>query len=606
MMAPRMPLLLALFALAAGACGSVSDDSGARIFPAQGVIRGTVVYRGPRPCSREGHIVGNAVLLVFNQRNAPPPRGLANTAVNFADVTGDALFGNEPRYTGPDLYCPLQAGFTEAITASAPFQIAPLAGGSYEIRAFFDFTGNFLPEFTIRNSPEQGDVAGGNIDTADALQPINVGNPNYQPRFLPIHVGVAQPPPPTVPATAVPEYVIPDRGFVADNVTVTIGAPVPTPRPYFYAEGEQVSFDLNNPMSLAASVTQSSDRPPADSTGIDGAAETDANSKPVLTLPQDISVFAPPSGAATRANTNFFESKFPHLRLQWGIPTAELGTARTPPFSMQLAPFGQGPRGAGFLVWQNAALDPTTQQYQPLQIPEGNNVPELWPRVVLTRLASNGATGAPARLVVLQAITLLGNGAQVQPDSLVGTVAAALGGTLFDTTGTRGPRPTIFAQDHLTVLLRPSALCFDALSVPTKPDKRGTLVTPHPTAMTADLDCSNSPCTANGAPDQPIAPANLATSLASLVNATIAACLPMGRYGISVIYPDGQAWTVPNEAGVCSGTEGATDYAGLTCTLKPRPVLYSQGARAVVEIVAPQDPAYCQANPVPRACSESP
>jgi hypothetical protein len=69
--------------------------------------------------------------------------------------------------------------------------------------------------------------------------------------------------------------------------------------------------------------------------------------------------------------------------------------------------------------------------------------------------------------------------------------------------------------------------------------------------------------------------------------------LPKGRYEINIVYPDGQAWTVPNEAGACSGDEGTTDYGGLTCTLKPRPILYSQGNRAVVEVVGPTNPNNC-------------
>src|ERR1700704_5432499 len=97
------------------ACGAVPDDPGGRIFPPQGVIRGTVVYQGPRPCSRQGHIVGDALVLVFDRRNPPPPDGLASRAVNSADGPGAVLFGDEPRFTGADLNCPPQAGFTERI-----------------------------------------------------------------------------------------------------------------------------------------------------------------------------------------------------------------------------------------------------------------------------------------------------------------------------------------------------------------------------------------------------------------------------------------------------------------------------------------------------------
>jgi len=581
--------ILAFGVTAPGACGSVPDDPGPRIFAPAGIIRGTVVYQGPRPCSRGGHIVGNAILLVFDRRNPPPPIGLASTAVNFADVTGDVLFGNEPRYTGPDVYCPQQSGFTETIRASAPFEVAPLAGGSYEIHAFFDSTGNFLPEFTIRNLPEQGDVAGGAVDTADALRPTNAGNPNYVPRFLPVDVGVPQLP----SASAIPDYVIPDTGFVADNVTVTIGSPLPMARPYFYAQGEEVAFDLGA-MTLASSIAQSSSERASSSTGIYGATETDPDSMPVLTIPQDVGVLAPPT-SASRSSADFYEWKFPHLRLQWGVPGSELAIATASPFGMQLAPFGQGPRGAGFLLWQNATLDPTTQAYQPQQIPEGN-VPRLWPQVVLTRLSGNASASVSGPIVVLEGITLLASDTADRPDSLFGTAAAAAGGSLFDATA---GRPTVWSQDHLTVVLRPSVICFPS------PLERGTLVTPHPTATSADLDCSTLPCTATGVPDQPIAPPDLLSKLGVQVKDAVTACLPTGRYGISVLYPDGQAWTVPNEAGVCSGAEGTLDYPHLTCTIKPRPVLYSQGNRAVVEVVAAQDPSSCQGERSPPVACRS-
>ncbi|HEX3343836.1 MAG TPA: hypothetical protein VHS09_04650, partial [Polyangiaceae bacterium] len=58
-----------------------------------------------------------------------------------------------------------------------------------------------------------------------------------------------------------------------------------------------------------------------------------------------------------------------------------------------------------------------------------------------------------------------------------------------------------------------------------------------------------------------------------------------------------------NEAGGCSGDEGTTDYTpgNLTCTLKPRPILYSQGSRAVVEVVGPTNPMNCVSQSGPPA-----
>jgi hypothetical protein len=115
--------------------------------------------------------------------------------------------------------------------------------------------------------------------------------------------------------------------------------------------------------------------------------------------------------------------------------------------------------------------------------------------------------------------------------------------------------------------------------------------------MTADLA---------GATMAPVVPpsAVLSPALSGLVNAQpIQACLPTGRYAINVVYPDGQAWTVPNESGACTAAEGASDYTNLSCTLQPRPILYSQGTRAVVEITPATNPANCAgAAVVPAVC----
>src|SRR3954447_19878987 len=104
----RARILLLFFTIVAACTDVPIDDSrnDARLFPPRGVIRGTVTYVGPRPCSRAGHVVGNAVLLVFDRRKPPPPLGLATGAVNFVAVPGDVLFANEPREAGPDLSCP--------------------------------------------------------------------------------------------------------------------------------------------------------------------------------------------------------------------------------------------------------------------------------------------------------------------------------------------------------------------------------------------------------------------------------------------------------------------------------------------------------------------
>jgi hypothetical protein len=601
----------------------VPDDPGPRIFPPTGVIRGSVVYQGPRPCSRNGHIVGNAIVLVFDRRNPPPPNGLAATAVSFAAVTGDQLFGDEPRYPGNDAaYCPVDHGFTETITASGTLEIAPIAGGSYLLQSFFDYTGDWLPEFKFRNLPEQGDIGGGALDTADALKPLNAGNPNYQPHYLPVDVGIPQPLGPGSPPNAVPDFTIPSTGFVRDNVTVTLGQPLALTRPYFFATGESASVGAGGVVAAAPIPGQSSDQPAT--VQVAGALESPSDPYyreylPILTIPADIQVDAPPALSSGLGPASLFESKFPRLLLEWGVPMPEAAKAVAPPFKMQIAPFSAtAPLGGGFSVWQNGAYDPTVGNYVPQQIAEGNNLPFLWPVIVLSKLvddykpdasgqfhtkdpASLTAQGDPSSpVVIMQGITLAANPVASAPDNLFETVVGALGGTFFDAaTG----RPKIVRQDHLTVLLRPSVICFDTLFDTTNPDKRGTLVTPFKVGKAADTMMP-----------APLVPPDILSndgihlqSIANLVSNIVTGCLPIGRYAINVVYPDGQAWTVPNEAGACSGSEGATDYGNLTCTVKPRPVLFSQGNRAVVEVVAPTDPTNCMGPssavpPTPAAC----
>jgi len=616
MRVPRTSLVQLALLGAAAACGSVPDETqpppaGQLIQPA-GVIRGNVVYSGPHPCSRDGHIVGSAIVLVFDRRNPPPPNGVASTALNFGAVTGDNLFADEPRHAGPDVYCPLDNGVTDTITASASFAIAPVDPGSYLLASFYDTAGDFLPTFKFRELPEEGDVGGGDIDTADALRSVNAGNLDYQPHFLPVDVGIAQPLPPDAPPGSVPDFTMPATGYIADNVTVTLGEVLTLPRPYFYPVGADSPFTATPPATCTVTPASCSYQvgPPR----VDGSSPTadmgsvdvygpvpNQNYAPVLTIPQDIEVFAPPA-VASQTNVDNFESRFPHLVLKGGVPAAEqtLATGASQPFHFRLLP-GQW---SGLSLWQNASFDSTAQRWVPQQIPEGQGVPYIWPLVVLTKLVDDpGHTLDPASLieqgsakapvVVLQAITLLGGGG---PPLLYDTVAAAANGALFDATG----RPRVMTQDQVTVLLRPNVICFDSLFDATNPDKRGTLVTPYVLGLSADLP--------NGSPDTPIvAPSVLENpQIAALVRAPpITACLPTGRYAINAVYPDGQAWTVPNEAGGCSGDEGPEAYSTTPpqCTLRPRPVLPSQGPRAVVEIVPTTDPNHCQgAQAVPGVC----
>jgi hypothetical protein len=61
---------------------------------------------------------------------------------------------------------------------------------------------------------------------------------------------------------------------------------------------------------------------------------------------------------------------------------------------------------------------------------------------------------------------------------------------------------------------------------------------------------------------------------------------------MNVVYPTGQAWTIPNEMGACTTVEGGWDTSvnPSSCASKARPVLQSQGMRAVLEIVPATTP----------------
>ena len=667
MRTPRWLLLLPL----AAACSNdiITDNLGdpsSRVIPPNGAIRGTVTYLGPRPCSANGHIVGNALVLVFDRRNPPPPAGLAVTAINFAVVEGDTLFANEPRWGGSTPYCPLEHGFGETITASAPFAVGPLAGASYVLQSFYDYTGNFLPNFKFRELPERGDVGGGAVDTPAALQPINQ-NPNYSPDFLPIDVGIPRRVDAGAPAGTIPIYDLPDNGYVADNVQVTLGRVFTTTRPYFFAQG--VTFDAAGKLS----VSQSSDaaHKSGSNTGITGSVDiADPNYAPVLTIPQDIRTFAPPKDAVTSMmpGANAFEqggtsatgvkySGLPHLRLMWGAgqgPGAQNQTsvAIKAPFNMQIAPFAPTTptTSGGFDVWRGEffTTDPTGKNppiWQGQFIPEGFPVPFFWPLIVLSKLADDpGHTHDPASLlaqgdathpvVILQGITLFGGNmasGSADNDSLFQTATPVALDKLGAYIDPMTHLPKISQQDHVTVMVRPAAICFNTLFDNNNSNKHGNIVTPYLKSESADYDFVGKP---TPIANTPVVPLDLLTNndpsrfqASTLVEAppgwkagtppALAGCLPTGRYAINVVYPDGQAWTVPNEAGACTGTdtgEGNTNWSALTCTIQQRPVIRSQGPRAVVEIVKTTNPKNCvSATPaagfvpaVPKICLPTP
>ena len=88
---------------------------------------------------------------------------------------------------------------------------------------------------------------------------------------------------------------------------------------------------------------------------------------------------------------------------------------------------------------------------------------------------------------------------------------------------------------------------------------------------------------------------------------TVQGCLPQGRYAMNLVYGTGQAWSDPNEAGVCAASELPVSADGKSCT----GAVTTQGATlrarlpsqdVVLTIGPPSDASYCKNNKTPPAC----
>jgi hypothetical protein len=300
----------------------------------------------------------------------------------------------------------------------------------------------------------------------------------------------------------------------------------------------------------------------------------------LATMPQDIHVLANPP--PTTADTAKFQASFLSITLEAGVAQDELEDATDPtgPFHFQLS--ASNPKS--LFIWSSGTT-----------IPESTLVQALYPQVVLTKLIDD-----PMHMLDPQSLT-----EQTPTSTAPGPVVVLLGITLGSSDTILGtalmppptsPGPTT-AADHVTALVRPTAICLD----PTNPAAGSTLVTPYLTGTVA-----------GGTTTAPLFdPDTVKAALAPVFGSVtiVQGCLPTGRYAINLVYPTGQAWTVPNESGSCAASEGTivTSSSPPTCSIAPaqatpRPVLYSQGTRGVVEIVPGST---CSSNPVPAACLPS-
>ncbi|MFO0588661.1 MAG: hypothetical protein U0441_14020 [Polyangiaceae bacterium] len=194
-------------------------------------------------------------------------------------------------------------------------------------------------------------------------------------------------------------------------------------------------------------------------------------------------------------------------------------------------------------------------------VPDSNLIPSLLPVAVFTKLPENSRLGSQVGpTIVLQGLTIYKD--------------------LF-TTAT-APANLNVPSDKVTVALRPAVACIDT----TDPSKPGVLLLTH------DKDTKDNPIIA----DEESVKAGLSAQFKRPFSIKYG-CLPQGAYAMNLLYSTGQAWTVPNEAGVCAATEEQTN-GGETCGTRPR--FASQDV--VITIGAPTDAAYCAKNATPPEC----
>ena len=222
----RSPLLLLVLAFG---CTDLDvddlQDPGRTAPGPTGVLTGTVLYSGPKPVcgtNEDGDPVpiGSAILTLFAYDNPPPPTGTATTSLNLLTIPGDAIFDVEDCLAEGET-----PSNTPFIVRTAAFAWPELTlGGDYQIRAYYDYDGNFNPFFSVSNLPTQGDVAGGAF--VDPNAPIR--------EFRRLSFESAEDRP---------------NGQVINGVSVALGAPVSTERPVFYMESDPLNSAATLPLT---------------------------------------------------------------------------------------------------------------------------------------------------------------------------------------------------------------------------------------------------------------------------------------------------------------------------------------------------------------------
>lgn len=485
-----------------------------------GAITGTLTYAGPPPCTKNGRIVGAALLLAFNKNLLPPPEGLGTSAGSLNAVPGEVLFSSirDKLVFAADnsLRCPDSSA--PPVSASATWALAPLPAGTYQVRGFYDRDGDFDPGFSIANLPSKGDIGGGAI--SNAAEVLTKGE---APKFTEIDVGVID--------QATGKLVIPPTGSRVDGIGVTLAQPIALERPVFYP-------------SAVADETPAGNKDPKK-----------------VTIPSDFEFNSfPPT-----------DKDFIRITMTAGVPNDEIDAAYETPFFMPV----KDPAASFFMTVEDANRDGVVDNKD--TVPESPLIPSLYPLSVFSKLvAGEELVGQTKPRVIMQGLTLF-----------KGLILTSGKLPKADPTD---PSKFIVSQSfesEVLVALRPAAICVD----PSDVSKPGVLVLSRKTAKNGATILADENVVKQGLQRQFGRPFNVAYG-----------CLPQGNYAMNLVYPTGQAWTLPNEAGICAEREPeSSDHKQCVSTTEKRALLASQEAMVIVG--APKDAAYCKANPTPKACS---
>ncbi len=414
--------------LAASACGDVKTDS--TNFPASGVMEGTVTYIGPLPCTVRNtpdsvHIVGAAVMLIFNESLLPPPEGFGTTAGQVAVVSGDELFRGvtaDLPVPGPELGAIACPPANTRVTVSAPWKAGPVPAGRWQVRGFYDYDGDFSPLLKIHQLPTAGDIGGGAIANPDEVLK------GKQVVFQTFAMGVDP--------DGTGSYQMPASGARVSGIAVSLAQPLAYSRPVFHA-----SAVVDERPGAPGDVTAT-----GDVTNPRGAV-TDEQA---VVLPSDERFYIGVSDVkyATTAHKHFVRYK-----VSPGVFDEERAAAAASPYFIQTGAFVQ--------------LANTDRAGKVRGIPEspaGLTVADLFPQAIFAKLDPRLATNQQAQAspaVVIQGINL---GKKGEFSSLLSASA----------------KPT--TVDELTIAVRPTSICLDPLD----PQKVVYAVTPSLTARNGE------------------------------------------------------------------------------------------------------------------------